>query len=171
MKATISQKMALATALLIVGLASSGCGRAGERLTAPAKPAASLSSTSLPGTYVWEFTWTAGTPNCGGSWYWQLSDSSWVLGGQLTGCSVQPSPMSGTGTIPLNAIAIQVSSGVNDGFCSDGKTVIKSLNNTQNLNITISSQLPSFIFVVDPYYGTKSKVLCAPASASFSLHS
>ena len=156
--------------LLVAGLTGAGCGGDSERLTSPTTLTASLSQSSLPVPYVWELTWAGNPTSCGASWYWQLSDSSWVLGGQPIGCSTEASPMSGTGTIPVNAIAIQVSAGVAAGECSDGSTIIKILNNQQNVSININSQLPNFTVYIDPFYGTKTKISCPTASGSFSLH-
>ena len=167
----MSRKMALATILLLPAVMSAACGREADHLTAPTLPTASLSSSSLPSTVIWQLTWTGNAQQCGATWYWQLSDSSWVAGGQPVGCNGQASPMSGTDIVPSNAIALRLTISVSDRACSNAKTISKSFKNQQNLTISISSQLPNFEVEVQPISGIKIRIPCTTASASVSLQS
>ena len=167
----ICRTMTLATVLLTAGLASSGCGVEDERLTSPTKPTANLTPSSLPTPYTWEFTWTGSPSYCAAGWSWQLSDSSWVSEPGVTGCGAQPSPMSGTGTVPVNAIALRMSAEIQAGGCDAFNTVTKTLNNNQSLSATVNAQLPSLYIIYDPFTGTRTKVKCPSLSASLSIRS
>ena len=166
---TISRKMALATVLLMVGVAGSECGRAGERLTAPAAPILSLSSPTLSSNYAWQvaFTGDSSSTPCEFDWSWQLADGSTMAGG-ATACV---SPSSGTGSIPPGATGVVVNGRLIEygTECNtDSKSATKSFDGSGSISITMNLSVSGSFRVIVPFGNTR-HMTCPSANATFTL--
>ena len=157
-----SRDLALATVAFAV-IGSSACSRQDERLTAPTRPALSVSTPTTTQTYSWKLTW-AGSAECNFFWNWQLADGTTASGGYTT--CVNPS--TGTGSIPPTATGIVVGGSLSNytyGCNPDSKSVTKSLNGsgtTIQINLSITGTYLPLGF------GVK-KENCPLANAQFTL--
>ena len=161
---TICRSLALGTVVAFALIGSSGCTRQDERLTAPTRPALTLSTpTSTQTTYSWQVKW-AGNALCNFVWSWQLADGTTGSGDSAT-CA---DPSAGNGAIPSTATGIVVRAYLSDytyGCNSDSKSVTKSLNgsgSTININLSITGEY-------EPLGFTNKKEPCPLANASFTL--
>lgn len=168
---TISRKMALATVLLMVGVAVSACDRAGERLTAATAPALDRATSILPQSYSWQATVASDsgfTVACAFNWSWQLADGTTVTGGS-TACTA---PSLGTGSIPPTATGIIVVGSLDSGYptsCGfDSKTVTKSLNGSANTSLNINLTIGG-LYKGPEFFGNRVVIRCPSANAAFTL--
>ena len=136
----VFRRVACTAVLVIVAMAGVACGREQGSLTAPANPMPSLSRASSPRIYTWAATCSVSIGYAEFSWHWQLADGSTVVGG-VYDCV----PASGTGTIPLTAIAIEVDGDIFGDLagCEDYKTVTRSISASGNVSIDMDLSLPS----------------------------